>query len=220
MTEPQPTEPQPTERKIVVLCGPSGAGKSRLAGRLSRRHGWPIVRLDDFYREVGDPDLPMLDLGIPDWDDARSWDCPAAVAALAELAHTGRVEVPDYDIATSRRVGCQPVAARAGSWVVAEGIFAAHVIADLRERDLLAAACCVRNRPWLTFVRRLLRDLRERRKPPLVLWRRGLRLRRAERDIVAAQEALGATALTGREAERLVEGLACRPRAREGARTR
>ena len=42
-------------------------------------------------------------------------------------------------------------------------------------RGLLAAAYCVRQHPLVTFWRRLTRDLREHRKPPLVLVRRGLR---------------------------------------------
>ncbi|HET8602185.1 MAG TPA: AAA family ATPase [Segeticoccus sp.] len=213
----------PGQSKVVVLCGPSGAGKSRLARRLSKRHGWPIVRLDDFYREVGDPDLPMLDQameGIPDWDDPRSWDRAAAVDALETLAWTGRVDVPDYDIATSRRVGHRPIEAPRGSWILAEGIFAAQVVEELRNHGLLAAACCVRNNRWLTFWRRLLRDLSEHRKPPLVLWRRGLRLARAEPQIVAEQRALGATPLTGHEAEALIERLAGCPTAPEHAATR
>lgn len=62
--------------RVVILSGPSGSGKSRLAARLQAARGWPIVRLDDFYRDGGDPALPMTDLGatrLVDWDDSRSW---------------------------------------------------------------------------------------------------------------------------------------------------
>ena len=47
----------PTAR-VVLLSGPSGAGKSRLAARLRAERGWPIVRLDDFYRDEDDPAMP------------------------------------------------------------------------------------------------------------------------------------------------------------------
>lgn len=191
-----------------MLCGPSGAGKSRLARRLHARHGWPVVQLDDFYRELGDPDLPMSRLeGLPDWDDVRSWSLQDAVDALETLCRLGSVEVPVYDISTSRVSGRHRVGSDGHPIVVAEGIFAAHTIAPLRDRGLLAAAWCVRGHPWKTFVRRLTRDLAERRKPPLTLVRRGLALRRAEPGIVKAQQALGAEPMTAREAEALSQGL-------------
>ena len=55
--------------RVVVLAGPSGTGKSRLAARLCATHGWPVVRLDDFYRDVDDPKVPVLASGLTDWDD-------------------------------------------------------------------------------------------------------------------------------------------------------
>lgn len=190
--------------RVVVLAGPSGAGKSRLARRLQERHGWPVLQLDDFYREVTDPDLPMSPLGLPDWDDVRSWDLDGALAAMEQLCTEGTTALPVYDIGASMVVGRQVLSLGSSPVVVAEGIFAAHTVAGLRERGLLALAACVRNRPWLTFARRLTRDLAERRKPPATLWRRGHLLRRAEPGIVAAQQALGAVPMTARETERQI----------------
>lgn len=200
-------------RRVIVLSGPSGAGKSRLAERLSARYGWPIARLDDFYREGGDPALPLLADGAPDWDDPVSWHEAAAVEALTMLCLTGEVDVPTYDISASALVGHGRLAAGPGQLVVAEGIFAAESIAALRQRGLLAGAWCIRNRPWLTFWRRLVRDLAERRKPPGVLWRRGLRLCRQEPDIVARHVTLGAIAMTAAEAEQRAAALAADTRA-------
>lgn len=203
--------------RVVVLAGPSGAGKSRLARRLRAQHGWPIVALDDFYADGDDPDLPMSPLGLPDWDHVGSWHAEKAIAAVERLCREGSTQLPIYDIATSRATGVHQIDTGGAPIVVAEGIFAAHIIQPLAERGLLAAAWCIRNRPWLTFTRRLTRDLAERRKPPLTLWRRGQILRRAEPGIVSAHQALGATPLTARQAERrsveLVE-IAAGPRAR------
>ncbi|QFG69103.1 uridine kinase family protein [Ornithinimicrobium pratense] len=193
--------------RVIVLTGPSGAGKSRLARRLHEHHSWPVLQLDDFYREAVDPGLPMSQPALVDWDDVRSWDLEAALDAMTRLCREGRAEVPVYDISTSSVVGRQQALLDGHPFVVAEGIFAAHTVAGLRERGLLAAAACVRNRPWLTFGRRLVRDLAERRKPPLTLWRRGNRLRRAEPQIIAAQQALGAEPMTAREAERRILAL-------------
>lgn len=199
----------PTTARVVVLAGPSGAGKSRLAGRLNAAHGWPIVRLDDFYRDEDDPANPRsVELGIVDWDDAGSWNATAAVAALDTLVRTGSVETPVYDISTSRAVGTAVVTARPDDLILAEGIFAAEIIGALRERGLLAGAYCVHHDRFTTFVYRLVRDLSEHRKPPWTLMRRGLALMRDQPKVVARQRALGAEPARPRTLEATLARLA------------
>jgi uridine kinase len=171
--------------RVIVLAGPSGAGKSRLA----ERSGLPVLRLDDFYKSAGDPTLPLItegpNAGIVDWDDPASWLPEDALAALAELCRDGRAEVPVYEIAQNGRCGAQVLDLNGSALFVAEGIFAHHVVAPCREAGLLAGAYCVRQHPLVTFWRRLTRDLREHRKPPLVLVRRGMALMREQRRLVA-----------------------------------
>ncbi|MFC9246875.1 uridine kinase [Streptomyces sp. NPDC057136] len=175
--------------RVVLLAGPSGSGKSSLAART----GLPVLRLDDFYKEGDDPTLPVVTGSTDiDWDSVRSWDTDAAVAAVAELCRTGRTDVPVYDIATSARVGHEAFHIERTPLFVAEGIFAADIVERCQELDLLADALCLRGRPTTTFRRRLLRDVREGRKSVPFLLRRGWRLMRAERRIVARQTALGA----------------------------
>jgi uridine kinase len=200
VTNPDAALPADGIRRIVVLAGPSGAGKTRLAARLQDRHGWPIVRLDDFYRDGDDPTLPILPMGFPDWDNPRSWHADAAAGALVTLCRDGAVDLPTYDISSSRAVGHSSVTAEPGQLIVAEGIFAAEIIAALAEAGVLAAAYCVHAGRWLTFCRRLVRDLAERRKPPWVLWRRGLGLCRREPAIVARHIRLGARPVSADEA--------------------
>ena len=200
MTNPDAALPADGIRRVVVLAGPSGAGKTRLAAHLQDRHGWPIVRLDDFYRDGDDPSLPILPMGVPDWDSPRSWHADAAVRALVALCQNGAVDLPTYDISSSRTVGHSCVTAEPDQLIVAEGIFAAEIIAALAEAGVLAAAYCVHAGHWLTFFRRLVRDLAERRKPPWVLWRRGLSLCRQEPAIVARHVRLGARPMSASEA--------------------
>jgi uridine kinase len=193
--------------RVVVLAGPSGAGKSRLAARLHAAYGWPVVRLDDFYRDGDDPELPTRDLGgttIVDWDDPGSWDAAAAVRALEDLVASGTTDVPVYDIARSAAAGTARISAPPDSLVVAEGIFAAEIIGALADAGILHSAWCVRHPRWVTFWRRLVRDLAERRKPPLVLLRRGLALTHAEPEVVARMEHLGATCASPAGVERQV----------------
>ncbi|WP_432037259.1 ATP-binding protein [Streptomyces cucumeris] len=181
----------PAPARVVLLAGPSGSGKSSLAART----GLPVLNLDDFYKEGDDPTLPKLaEDGSTDWDSPLSWDADAAVAAVEELCRTSRTTVPVYDIASSSRVGAEPLHIGRTPLFVAEGIFAADIIGRCRELGLLADAICLRGRPSTTFRRRLLRDLREGRKSASYLVRRGWRLMRSERGIVARQTALGAYA--------------------------
>ena len=63
------------------------------------------ISLDDFYRDVDAPGLPMSPLGIPDWDDVGTWDLAQAVDTVGALLRDGRAELPTYDISKSRRVG-------------------------------------------------------------------------------------------------------------------
>lgn len=194
--------------RVVVLAGPSGAGKSHLATRL----GLPVLRLDDYYKDGDDPSLPMIDLAggdpIVDWDDPRSWDADRAVAGLVELCDTGRTDAPTYDIAASAHVGHRVLDLAGAPVFLAEGIFAHEVVQECRDRGLLLDALCITQHPVKTFVRRLVRDLREHRKPPLVLVRRGLHLLGDQRELVERAAALGCRVVSPEAAFREVRVLA------------
>ncbi|MEU1017473.1 ATP-binding protein [Streptomyces sp. NPDC005898] len=191
------TSHPPIPTRVVLLCGPSGSGKSSFAAR----SGLPVLCLDDFYKEGDDPTLPQVPGSSDiDWDSPASWDADVAVAAIKELCRTGRTRVPVYDIATSARVGQEDLEIERTPVFIAEGIFAADIVERCREIGVLADAICLRGRPATTFRRRLVRDLREGRKSVPFLLRRGWRLMRAERAIVARQAALGADPCGGEEA--------------------
>ncbi|MCG7208683.1 uridine kinase family protein [Streptomyces arenae] len=179
----------PPPARVVLLCGPSGSGKSLVAAR----SGLPVLRLDDFYKEGSDPTLPLVAGSSDiDWDHPESWDAEVAVEAIGRLCATGSAGVPVYDIALSARTGEETLRIGRTPLFIAEGIFAAEIVQRCRELGLLADALCLSRGPVKTFRRRFLRDLREGRKSVPFLLRRGWRLMRAERTIVARQVALGA----------------------------
>jgi uridine kinase len=190
--------------RVILLAGPSGAGKTRLAARL----GLPLVQLDDFYKDGDDPTLPHRGDALVDWDDVRSWRTDAALDALRALCTTGSTRVPRYDIAGNTRAGSREIELRGSRCVLAEGIFAAELVGPCAELGLLASALCLRRSRWVTFALRLSRDLREHRKPPLVLLRRGWRLALQEPAIIAALEAKGCQAVSPAEAEASIRRLA------------
>ena len=193
--------------QVIVLAGPSGAGKSHLAERLEL----PVLRLDDYYKNGDDPTLPRIDLAggepIVDWDHPDSWNSDAAVAAVQELCRGGCTDAPVYDIALNSRTGHRVFELANSAYFVAEGIFAQEIVGECRRRGLLADAFCVTQHPAVTFVRRLTRDLREHRKPPFVLVRRGLHLLLAQRALVSAAERLGCRVVTPEAAYREIRAL-------------
>jgi uridine kinase len=197
--------------RVIVIAGPSGSGKSRL----SRRLGLPVLNLDDFYKDGDDPTLPLLELAggqpIVDWDDPRSWLAADAVATIERLCAEGCADVPVYDIATSRRTGRRLLDLSGAGRFVAEGIFAQEVVGACRDRGVLADAVCLGRNPLLTFALRLTRDLREHRKPPWVLVRRGLHLMWRQRAVVEHARALGCRVVGVERAHAELTAAAARP---------
>jgi uridine kinase len=187
---------------VVLLAGPSGSGKSYIA----RRTSLPVLCLDDFYKDGNDPTLPRSG-GAVDWESPLTWDAAAAVATIARLSSEGTAEVPVYAIGADRRVATRTLDLAASSLFVAEGIFAAEIVSECRRRGLLADAYALRRPRVATFLRRLVRDLGERRKPPRVLIRRGLALLRAEPGVLRRQTDLGCRPVNGAQVVRQVAAL-------------
>jgi uridine kinase len=198
----------PTPRaRVVLLCGPSGSGKSSLA----ERAGLPVLQLDDFYKNGDDPTLPQLPDGSgTDWDSPLSWHTAEALATIRLLVEEGRAEVPVYSIPANGRAGSRTLDLAGAPAFIAEGIFAAELVAQCEAEGLLGDALCLRNRPLTTAWRRFRRDVREGRKSVPTLLRRGWRLMRAERGIVNRQVELGAYACGGPEAAVRVRAVATR----------
>ena len=194
--------------RVIVLAGPSGSGKSRLSARL----GVPVLRLDDFYKDGGDPTLPTIlhgaNAGLVDWDDPASWLQADAEAAITALCREGRATVPVYEISHNGRAGTHELDLGGSALFVAEGIFAAEVVPAAAAAGELAAAYCLTQHPVVTFWRRLTRDLREQRKPPLVLLRRGWALMRDQRRVVAHAVGRGCRPVRPDEAYAEVSALA------------
>lgn len=181
--------------RVVLIGGASGSGKSFLA----RRYGRPHLPLDAFYREQSEdaaeggdgPTFPRTPYGEIDWDDAGTWNGPAAVEAIVQLRETGSTQIPDYDISTSSIVGTLPVHlehpedadaadASVGGPIVAEGIFAAEMPALLQAAGVPFEAWYIDQSPVTTAVRRFTRDVAERRKPIPFLIQRGWALFRTD----------------------------------------
>lgn len=168
--------PAPRAR-VIILAGPSGSGKTSL----STRTGIRAVSLDHFYRDDTEDGMPRFPTGLIDWDDPASWNHDEARDALIELCRAGSAQIPVYDIPTNRRTAVQTLCLDEAETVfIAEGVFAASLVDDLREAGVLADALCIARSPLRNMWYRFLRDLGEGRKAPHVLVLRGMHLARKE----------------------------------------
>jgi uridine kinase len=165
----------PARCTLILLAGASGSGKSRLA----ELAGCPRLNLDDFYHDGDHPAMPHT-LGIVDWDHPDSWDAASAVAAVVALCRTGSADVPVYDIAQNRRTGRHRVDLDGAGVLIAEGVFAPEIVGRCRDAGVSMEALYLDRSRTATLVRRFVRDVREHRKPVLVLARRGWALWREE----------------------------------------
>jgi len=190
--------------RVVLLAGPSGSGKSYVA----RRTGFPVLALDDFYRDGDDPALPRQPNGLVDWDNPASWNADEAVATIVRLCTERRADVPVYEIGADRRTGTHVLDLGDAPIFIAEGIFAAEIVAVCREAGVLADAVALHRTRQITYLRRLARDLREGRKAPGILVRRGWVLMRAEPEVLARQAALGCRPYNAHATIRAVKQLA------------
>ncbi|QDP98636.1 uridine kinase [Microlunatus elymi] len=184
---------------MVLLAGPSGSGKSRVA-RLAE---CPSLNLDDFYFDADHPDLPHT-LGIVDWDDPRTWDADAAVAAVDQLLRTGAAEVPRYDIGRSIRVGSHRVDLGDARCFVAEGVFAMQLADRCRAAGLHVLPLYLDRPRLLVMVLRFVRDLREHRKPLAILIRRGVALFHADKALRERATAAGFAMVSLRQSLELI----------------
>ena len=186
--------------RLVLIAGASGSGKSRLA----HASGCPSLRLDDFYFDADHPGMPCTSLGITDWDDPRSWDAETAIEALRTLLETGQTVVPTYSIGESRRTGSHQLRLDGAPCLTAEGIFAIEFLATCREAGVPAEAIYLDRPALLVFALRLRGALAHKRKPPLILLRRGLALWRAQPALKRKALAAGFTPLGMRAATALL----------------
>ena len=141
------------------MAGGSGSGKTTVVHRILDRVGWDRIAYlphDAYYKDASH--LPWDQRIHLNYDHPNSLDNDLLIAHLGMLLRGEPVDAPIYDFSThtrspeTRRVLPSPV-------ILVEGIL---VFVDPRLRDLMDIKIYVDTPADERFIRRLLRDIRER----------------------------------------------------------
>jgi uridine kinase len=117
-----------------------------------------LLRHDSYYRDH--PDLSLEERALINYDHPDSLETSLLAEHLRSLIAGESVDVPQYDFSTHRRLGDtrrvdpEPV-------IIVDGIL---VLAEPELRELCEIRAYVETDPDVRFIRRLLRDTRERER--------------------------------------------------------
>ena len=146
---------------VIGIAGGSGSGKTTVAEAILERVGHQriaIVSHDAYYRD--ETDKPFEERLKTNYDHPDSLETELMVEQLKQLRAGRPIEMPVYDFtqyrrgAETRRVEPQPV-------IIVEGIL---IFVDRAVRDLCDAKIFVDVDADLRLIRRLKRDVYERRR--------------------------------------------------------
>ncbi len=185
-------------KKIILLAGPSSSGKTttaKLIARAVRSLGAECftVSLDDFYYSHSEGKYPLDENGNPDYECVEALDLELMHKCLGELIENQRSSLPVFDFSVGERIeNAREIVLSKNDMIVIEGIHALNPVisANLPSESLFKLYVSVSSRVYddnsnvllskrdLRFIRRLIRDCRERAMTPdktFDLWSRVLR---------------------------------------------
>jgi len=143
---------------LVGIAGGSGSGKTTVAEEIMHETGQPMVFLkqDSYYRNFDG--LTIEQKRAINYDHPSAYDDDLLIEQLRQLLDGRGVDVPVYNYARYEREAwtehVEPLPV-----IILEGIL---VLENAALRDLLDIKLYVDTDPDVRFIRRLLRDTRER----------------------------------------------------------
>jgi uridine kinase len=146
---------------VLGIAGCSGSGKTTLAGELARTLDGLHFHLDDYYRDLAE--MPLAERVKQNFDDPALIETPLLASHVAALARGEAIERPLYDFSTYTRIPGRTEHVAAGSFLVAEGLFALY-FAELL--PLYQLRIYIDTPDELCFERRLKRDVEQRGRTP------------------------------------------------------
>lgn len=143
---------------IIAVVGGTGSGKTTVATAIHEAVGLGAVLLDQdaYYRDLSE--LTLDERRKVNFDHPDSIDTELLAQHLQELAAGRAIDKPTYDFAAHTRAA-QSVRVEPREVIIVEGIL---LLADPQLRDLFDIRIFVDVGDDVRFIRRLLRDTRER----------------------------------------------------------
>ena len=145
---------------IIGIAGGTASGKTSISRHIKETYSDVtsvlIIRQDDYYKDQSD--LPMEERVKTNYDHADAVDNELLLSQINDLINRKEIKKPTYDFLHHTRSDitetCYPC-----DVLILEGLF---VLEDPRIRDILDVKVFVDTAADIRFIRRLLRDVKER----------------------------------------------------------
>ncbi len=143
---------------IIGIAGPSAGGKTTVTKKINEIFNDEviIIRYDDYYKDQAD--MSFEERCKVNYDHPNAFDTDLLIKHLNKLVKGNSVEKPTYDYTMhTRSEVVEKIEPR--RIIILEGLFA---LLEDRIRDLLDIKIFVETDPDVCFIRRLIRDTRDR----------------------------------------------------------
>jgi uridine kinase len=144
---------------IIGICGGTGSGKTTITARIIEALSEAnviVLEQDNYYKDY--PGMPFEERVKQNVDHPDSMDTPLLAEHVRRLREGQAIERPTYDFANFRRADAT-VRLSPRSAIIIEGIL---IFENKALRDLMDIKIFVDTDADLRFIRRLVRDIRER----------------------------------------------------------
>jgi uridine kinase len=146
-----------TPVKIIGICGGSGSGKTTIVRKISELvSDFVFIPQDNYYKSaeyISNANITAFNFDHPD-----AFDNDLIIEQLSALKRGEAIEMPTYDFVHHRRTQ-ETVAVEPRKVVIFEGIM---IFTNKAVRDLIDLKIFVDTPDDIRFIRRLLRDIKER----------------------------------------------------------
>lgn len=147
---------------IIGIAGGSASGKTSISRKLyetfEKTNSVVIIKEDDYYKNQDH--LPMSERIKTNYDHPFAFDHQLLIEHLNILINGGTIEKPTYDYVNHTR-SKQTEIIKYSDVIILEGLF---VLESKEIRDLLDIKVFVDTPSDVRFIRRLLRDVKERER--------------------------------------------------------